>query len=250
MQKFFIDIMSTWQNTRFPWVLMIVVTAGLTFIAHFLFQEYLFMEPCEQCVYIRFAMLVMAFGGILALINPKNDILKIFAYTFGFWGIWLGIEYCILLNTIHEVVHSENPFGGVDGCREIPLYPFNLALHEWLPGWFLPTGECGMDTPVVPEEAYGTLNAFQKFFVGTPPDLEDGLYSNGWYLIPSIKFMNMAIACLIAFCCCLVALGFMFIGYILSNSKARIYAGVVIVLVVLLKFLGEPNTEITLISLM
>ncbi|WP_257929638.1 protein disulfide oxidoreductase [Campylobacter lari] len=234
---------SAWQNTRLPWLIMVIAMVGLTFIAHFLFQEYLYMEPCEQCVYIRFAMLTMAFGGILALIDPKNDYLKIFAYIFVFWGIWLGIEYCITLNHIHEVVHSENPFAGVDGCREIPIYPFNLPLHEWAPGWFLPTGECGMDTPIVPEDVYGSLNAFQKFFVGTPPNFEDGLYSNGWYLIPSMEFMNMAVCCLLAFVVCLVILGGMFISYAFSHLKAKIYALIVLVFVIILKILGEPSVQ-------
>ncbi|MFQ6342096.1 protein-disulfide oxidoreductase DsbI [Campylobacter sp. VTCC 70190] len=231
--------LSKWQDTRSPWLIMIVVTLGLTFVAHFLFQEYLYMEPCEQCVYIRFDMFVMALGGLIALINPKNNVIKIFAYTLAFYGIWLGFEHCLTLNHIHEVVHSENPFGGVDGCREIPIYPFNLPLHEWFPSWFKPTGECGMDIPVVPESA--NLNAFQKFFIGTPPNFEDGLYSEGWYLIPSLKFMNMAICCFIAFLCCFIVLFGMFMAYILDKSKAgsKIFALIILVLVLILKFTGE-----------
>ncbi|EPU2572120.1 protein-disulfide oxidoreductase DsbI [Campylobacter jejuni] len=235
--------LSKWQDTRKPWLILIIVTIGLTCIAHFLFQEYLFMEPCEQCVYIRFDMLVIAIGGMIALINPANNIIKIFSYSLAFYGIWLGLEHCLTLNHIHEVVHSENPFAGVDGCREIPIYPFNLPLHEWAPSWFLPTGECGMDTPVVPENAYNHLNAFQKFFIGTPPDFENGLYSNGWYLIPSLKFMNMAICCLIAFLCCFIVLFAMFIAYVLDKNKpnAKIFALAIVILVLVLKFIGEPK---------
>lgn len=233
--------MKFWQNSRVPWIIMALIMVGLTFVAHFLFQEYLYMEPCEQCVYIRFAMLVIGFGGIVAAVDPKNDYLKAFGYILAFWGIWLGIEYSVVLNHIHEVVHSENPFAGVDGCREIPIYPFNLPLHELAPGWFLPTGECGMDTPVIPQEAYNSLNAFQKFFIGTPPNFEDGLYSNGWYLIPSMEFMNMAICCLLAFVVCLIVLGGMFISYAFSDSKARIFALAVVIIVLVLKFLGEPK---------
>lgn len=238
-----INKIARWQDSRIPWVLMIIVTVGLTFIAHFLFQEYLYMEPCEQCVYIRFDMLTMALGGLIVLISPRNHVLKIFGYTLGFYGIWLGIEHCLTLNHIHEVVYMGNPFAGVDGCREIPIYPFNLPLHELAPSWFLPTGECGMDTPIVPEEAYSTLNAFQKFFVGTPPDFENGLYSNGWYLIPKWEFLNMAICCLLAFLACFVALFAMFISYVLDKSRTKVrfaIAVLVIVFVALLKILGEP----------
>lgn len=49
------------------------------------------MEPCEQCVYIRFDMLVMAIGGMIALINPTNNIIKIFSYSLAFMNLaWLG----------------------------------------------------------------------------------------------------------------------------------------------------------------
>lgn len=235
--------LSKWQDTRKPWLILIIVTIGLVFIAHFLFQEYLFMEPCEQCVYIRFDMFVMAIGGMIALINPASNITKTFSYGLAFYGIWLGLEHCLTLNHIHEVVHSENPFTGVNGCREIPIYPFNLPLHEWASSWFLPTGECGMDAPVIPENAYNNLNAFQKFFIGTPPDFENGLYSNGWYLIPSLNFMNMAICCLIAFISCFIVLFAMFMAYILDKSKSgtKIFALVVVILVLVLKFIGEPK---------
>ncbi|QWU80081.1 protein disulfide oxidoreductase [Campylobacter novaezeelandiae] len=238
-----------WQDTRIPWAIILFVTLGLTFIAHFLFQEYLFMEPCEQCVYIRFDMFVMALGAIIVLINPKSDIAKIFGYTFGFYGIWLGFEHCLLLNHIHEVVHSENPFAGVDGCRETPIYPFNLPLHEWFPSWFLPTGECGMDTPVVPESAYANLDFIQKFFVGNPPNFEDGFYSNGWYLIPKWQFLNMAICCLIAFICCLLILFLMFISFVLNKKRARVLAVIIFIFIVTLKITGKPRTPVELVSI-
>ncbi len=35
--------LSKWQDTRKPWLILIIVTIGLTCIAHFLFQEYLFI---------------------------------------------------------------------------------------------------------------------------------------------------------------------------------------------------------------
>ncbi len=105
-----------------------------------------------------------------------------------------------------------------------------------------------MDTPVVSENAYNHLNAFQKFFIGTPPDFENGLYSNGWYLIPNLKFMNMAICCLIAFLCCFIVLFAMFIAYVLDKNKSntkKIFALVIVIFCFLvLKFIGEPKIQI------
>lgn len=80
-------------------------------------------------------MLVMAIGGMIALINPANNIIKIFSYSLAFYGIWLGLEHCLTLNHIHEVVHSENPFAGVDGCREIPIHLIYLCINGLLVGF-------------------------------------------------------------------------------------------------------------------
>lgn len=228
------------QDTSVPWLLMLVVTFGLTCVAHYLFQDYLFMEPCEQCVYIRFAMLTMSIGAILPIIRPQCAVAKTIGYTLGFYGIIIGIQFCLNLNHIHEVVHNANPFGGVDGCREIPIYPFHIPLQEWAPSWFMPTGECGLDNPVVPESAYDKLSAFQQLFVGTKAkDFMDGLYSNGWYLVPKWQFMNMAIACLLAFLVCLVCLGALFIGYALkAGVKAKLVALATVVLTAILVIAG------------
>ncbi len=227
---YWIDCFSKWQDTRSPWLIMSITMVGLVFIAHFLFQEYFYMRPCEQCVYIRLDMLIIALGGVIALINPKNAVIKILAYTLAFYGIWLGIEHSWTLNRIHEAISTENPFGGVNGCRDIPLYPFNLALHEWFPSWFKPVGQCGMDFPMVPNSVH--LNTFQDFFVG-----ENGLYSKGWYLIPSLKFMNMATCCFIAFLCSLILLFIMFISYVFSQKRI-IFIIITIGLVLILKILG------------
>ena len=222
------------QEGRLLWVLMAVVTLGLTCVAHYFFQDYLYMQPCEQCVYIRYAMIVMAIGGILAAAYP-HQITRIIGYILGFYGCLIGFNFCITLNEIHEAVHSANAFGGVEGCREIPVYPFALPLHEIAPNWFLPTGECGLDNPIVPEDAYATLSSFQQFFVGTEAgDFEDGFYSNGWYLIPSLKFMNMAIACLLCFVCCFAALLAMFVGFITKPCKCAKIGGIIVVVVTLI----------------
>lgn len=215
-----------WQNTRIPWLLMAFIGIFLVCVAHYFFQHYLFMEPCEQCVYIRFAFFVMSLGGIIAALAPKNLILKIIGFVFAFYGVIIGIDYSLTLDKIHTAVHSENPFGGVDGCREIPIYPFNLQMHKLAPDWFLPTGECGMDNPVVPEDEYANLDGIQQFFVGTYDKeneelLEDGFYTNGWYLMPSSHFLNMAQACLIAFGFALLLLIIMAISALIGKNKER-----------------------------
>ena len=68
----FLKKMAKFQDSRISWAILVFVSVALVVIAHSLFQNYAYMPPCEQCVYIRFAFLCMALGGVIAMINPKN----------------------------------------------------------------------------------------------------------------------------------------------------------------------------------
>lgn len=146
------------------------------------------MSPCEQCVYIRFAFLCIALGGIIATVNPRNVILKCMGYGFTYWGCILGIKFCITLDRIHRALRSDNPFG-VQGCSDVPAYPFGMPLDQWFPAWFQPTGECGYDSPIIPDTLLPT---------GLRKRLVD-FYADGWYLWPPAHFMNMARVLLVVF---------------------------------------------------
>ncbi|EAT99816.1 protein-disulfide oxidoreductase DsbI [Campylobacter curvus] len=198
------------QDSRYTWALLIFVSAGLVVLAHSLFQEYVYMPPCEQCVYIRFAFLCMALGGVIAIIDPKNLALAAVGYIFAFWGAVQGIMYSVKLAKIHAAVHGDDPFG-VQGCSTEPHYPFGIPLEKWAPDWFLPTGDCGYDSPIVPDGV--TLSGVQKYLVG--------LYQDGWYLIPSSKFMSMADCTLIGFGVCFVILAAMLVCKILTLKAQK-----------------------------
>ncbi len=186
-----INKISSFQDKRIPWILMIILSASLVILAHSFFQNYLYMMPCEQCVYIRFAFLCMTLGGLIAIINPKNLILAGIGYIFAFWGVIQGIIYSLKLAKIHKVIHSDNPFG-VQGCQSDPSYPFGLKLDKLAPSWFAPTGDCGYDNPIVPDGV--SLDSIQSYFIH--------LYKDGWYLIPSKQFMSMADCTLLGFGVC------------------------------------------------
>jgi disulfide bond formation protein DsbB len=157
--------LADWQDTRTPWAIMAVVMIGLVLIAHYVFQEWLHMAPCEQCVYIRYGNLVMALGGLIALINPKNLWVKICAYAVSIYGLIFTVICSVKLIKIHDAVHSNDPSAmfGIQGCSTDARYPFNLPLADWAPGWFKPTGDCGYDSPMPAE---GTdLSSLQQFLV-------------------------------------------------------------------------------------
>lgn len=205
-----ISTVAKWQDARFLWLLMAGASIFLILVAHSLFQNYVYMKPCEQCVYIRFAFLCMAIGGLVAAINPQNIALKIIGYVFGFWGIIQGIIYSNKLNAIHHAAHSDNPFG-VQGCSAEPSFPLGLPLDVWAPDWFKPTGDCGFDSPIVPEGV--ELSGLQQFLVD--------FYADGWYLFPASHSVNMAQACLFAYIVCFILLGVMGASWIAKLIKAK-----------------------------
>ena len=205
-----IGTIAKWQDARFLWLVMAGASIFLILVAHTLFQHYVYMKPCEQCVYIRFAFLCMAIGGLVAAINPHNIALKIIGYVFGFWGIIQGIMYSVKLNAIHHAAHSDNPFG-VQGCSAEPRFPFGLQMDKWAPDWFKPTGDCGFDAPIVPDGV--ELSGLQQFLVD--------FYADGWYLFPASHSVNMAQACLFAYILCFILLGAMCVSWILKLIKAK-----------------------------
>ena len=204
----FFKKMTKFQDSRISWAILVFVSVALVVIAHSLFQNYAYMPPCEQCVYIRFAFLCMALGGVIAIINPKNLLFALVGYVFAFWGAVQGIMYSVKLAKIHDAVHGDDPFG-VQGCSTEPHYPFGLPLEKWAPDWFMPTGDCGYDSPMVPDGV--VLSDLQKSIVD--------LYADGWYFVPSSKFMSMADCTLLGFGVCFVVLALMFVSKILSFLK-------------------------------
>ena len=204
----FFKKMAKFQDSRISWAILVFVSVALVVIAHSLFQNYAYMPPCEQCVYIRFAFLCMALGGVIAMINPKNLLFALVGYVFAFWGAVQGIMYSVKLAKIHDAVHGDDPFG-VQGCSTEPHYPFGLPLEKWAPDWFMPTGDCGYDSPMVPDGV--VLSDLQKSIVD--------LYADGWYFVPSSKFMSMADCTLLGFSVCFVVLALMLVSKLLSFLK-------------------------------
>ena len=194
-----LDRIGLFSQTRWPWLVIAILSAGLVLIAHNVFQVWLYMKPCEQCVYIRFAFLCMTFGCLFTLAWPKALIMRIIAYVCGVYGCIYGIMCSVKLSSIHHAIHSEDldALFGMQGCSLEPHYPFGLPLEKWAPDWFQPTGDCGYDVPVVPDGV--ELGALQRWFIE--------LYQSydGWYLIPQWKFMDMAECCMLA-CVCYAAL--------------------------------------------
>jgi disulfide bond formation protein DsbB len=187
---------------------MAAISLSMLILAHSVFQVWLYMAPCELCVYIRFAFFCIVFGGVIAAFNPKNVICKVIGYILAFWGGIEGVVFCLRLDKVHQAARTDYPFG-IQGCSIEPTFALGLPLDKWLPGWFKPTGDCGLDNPIVPHGVI--LDGLQKFFVD--------FYADGWYLWPPSHFMNMAQVCMIILGAFLLILGAAAFSWLITLKK-------------------------------
>lgn len=180
---------------------------ALLLISHFFFQKYLFMQPCEQCVYIRFYFCIIILGALAMLF--RFIIAKIVGLILLGYGIIAGISHSLLLNKIHDAINNNGDIFGLSGCSLVPHFPLNLALDRWIPSLFKIYGDCGVDSPKIPKNI--ELDSIQQYFIE--------LYSNGWYLLPKLKLLNMAECCIIAF----IFIAILALAYSIIGLKSRVF---------------------------
>ncbi|MEE3712126.1 disulfide bond formation protein B [Campylobacter sp. CLAX-7218-21] len=181
------------MSSKKLWIYIGIFMLFCVGVAHFIFQNYLYMRPCVQCIYIRYYMIIAGFGAIFIAIFYKQILLYIFGILVFSYGAICGLLESLKLNTIHQAIANANPFG-VKGCLDRPKFELNIAWDEILPSLFKATGQCGLDMPMVSTDI--KLDAIQGYFVS--------LYQDGWYLIPSLKLINMAQISIIIFSIALI----------------------------------------------
>ena len=139
MKKFFsglasdpVRTLADWQDSRWPWGIIAFAMVAMVLLAHYVFQDWMHMLPCEQCVYIRYGNLVMALGCVIAMINPKALWAKIAGYVITIYGLVYTIMCSWKLIGIHDAVHSDDPMAmfGMQGCSTEPHFPFGLPLEK------------------------------------------------------------------------------------------------------------------------
>ncbi len=99
--------------------------------AHSFFQIYLYMAPCEQCVYIRYAMFVMVIEDWLQQSTLRTSS-SLIGCVMAFYGSIMGLKFSLKLNDIHHAVHNPDPDSlfGVQGCSTDPTFPLTCRWHS------------------------------------------------------------------------------------------------------------------------
>ena len=148
----FLQIFARWQNHRPVWLLIAFTALFLELLEWLVFQELQGYEACELCVYIRFSMLVIFAGGLIAAIRPKSLIFRAIAYVVCGYGIVMGWIWDIKLQMEHIMLEKLEAGmdlfaarGGGGGWSMEPTFPVGHSLNETFPCNFQPKGVSGAD---------------------------------------------------------------------------------------------------------
>uniref|UniRef100_A0A486XRE8 Disulfide bond formation protein B n=1 Tax=Rheinheimera sp. BAL341 TaxID=1708203 RepID=A0A486XRE8_9GAMM len=123
---------------RWGWALVILSCLGLLATALY-FQYGLNMQPCIKCIYVRAAFAGILLAGIIGLLAPGSTLLRLIGLL-GMLGAGIfGIMQAYALLEIEQLLAE----GGFFSCSLFAEFPSWLALDQWLPAVFEPTGSCG-----------------------------------------------------------------------------------------------------------
>ncbi|MFC6276519.1 disulfide bond formation protein B [Psittacicella hinzii] len=132
-----------WSLHRFPWFLVFFIGAGTNAYAYII-QTYFHEMPCYYCVIDRFYLYIVALGGIIGMINPRNLFLRLVACLAFVYGSLMGTYYSYLhLNLIAKF--KQNPFT-LDSCPLVFDHFYGLP-QKYFPNIFTPIGNCNAGGP-------------------------------------------------------------------------------------------------------
>jgi len=128
--------LAQWPNKRWPWLLLASSATLLTLTALY-FQYALGLEPCEQCIYQRTAVIAIALGAWITALAPKSLWFRCVGYISWCWAAIAGFS------SAHYHVWVQTGINALfASCNLEPNFPSWLPLHEWLPSIFAVTGLC------------------------------------------------------------------------------------------------------------
>lgn len=211
------------------WIIAIILSIILLLFVHYFLQEYLFMKPCANCIYVRFALCLFILAAFIMMFDIK--IAKSIAFAILILSLYIGFKYSYILNENYKAIKESNPFG-IGFCPSGVVF-FNIPLEKIFPTFFYPSGTCGLDKPIVDKNI--SDNVFREFFIGKKEDnFTSGLYSKGWFLLPKYEFINMAQGAFLVFLTIFILSLKEFIGFI----KNKIYAFLSLILGFVLIYLS------------
>ena len=123
---------------RWPWLLLVAIALGLEGVALYL-QHVLLVEPCNECIYVRVAVLGMALAGLVGAIAPGVRVMRWGALAAWFAALGWGLWRATLLLDLEQKVKA----GAEASCGRFKGFPEWMPLERWAPDVFEPRAMCG-----------------------------------------------------------------------------------------------------------
>jgi len=120
---------------RSSWLLLATTALAIELCALY-FQHVMNLEPCVMCIYERIPMLAIIAAGLIGASAPQSILIRLIGFmtwsVASIWGLLLAMEHV-------DFQMNPSPFAR---CEFFPNFPDWLPLHEMIPWFFNPTGDC------------------------------------------------------------------------------------------------------------
>jgi disulfide bond formation protein DsbB len=134
-----------WQNGRALWLAGGLSALGLEIFSWLYFQLFLGLSPCEYCVLIRAAMIVVCLGGLIGAARPGSLFFKIPGLAAALAGSVAGLRWTLILEGINLEAVMDPEYLPVCSSGRVS-FPFGIPLDRILPSHFYPGGTCGVES--------------------------------------------------------------------------------------------------------
>lgn len=123
---------------RFPWLLL--SAAALLLESFALYMQHVHgLEPCNECIYIRVGVLVVAVAGLLGAVAPRIALMRWSALAVWLAGLGWSLYRANILLDLEQKVRE----GAEASCARFKGFPEWMPLEQWLPDVFEPRAMCG-----------------------------------------------------------------------------------------------------------
>jgi disulfide bond formation protein DsbB len=129
---------SSFFSTRTPWVALAGIALAMEVFA-LLSQHLGGLDPCNECVYIRFGVLGLLVAGLGGALAPKFVVSRV---VFGALAA-LALGYALARAYVLVDLERQVAAGIAASCGRFKGFVGGLPLHQWLPGMFEPRAMCG-----------------------------------------------------------------------------------------------------------
>ena len=128
----------SWFSTRTPWGALAAIALAMEAFA--LWSQHVWgLDPCNECVYIRFGVLGLLVAGLGGALVPRSVLSRA---VFGVLA-FVALGYALVRSYILVDLERQVAAGVSASCGRFKGFVGGVPLHQWLPEMFEPRAMCG-----------------------------------------------------------------------------------------------------------